>query len=418
MAKRDKHYTLKIYDTPLVDFYASNDDYGRLDVKIATINESARPLFPLQLLLETNSESIIAWLKGRTVPKNRRFVDKILETAGLNINDTLGILDVCKGLSVNDSYWLDDGSAELLFSNINLFENELDETLALVAYTGYSTSQKHKLGLSTEWTTDGQFPKAWRRIDESLYLFKAGTEGYANAGMEPYSEYLAAQVAERMGIPHVPYDLQKWKGKLASVCPLLNSKDISFVPYWVASNQSRFPSPLAAAFAFSDETFEQLRSMTIFDALICNTDRHAANYGMLRDNHTGEVLGPAPLFDHNFSLFPGEMSTDFPFLHEKANSVFAPAASQISFKDQASIVMGDKQHEQLQKMIGFQFKNHPDYPLPEDRLSALNTYIEKRTQELIKIPAADEATLRRKMSQELTRLKEPIPMLKAADEKP
>lgn len=415
MVQRDRRYTLKIYDEPLMSFRVSTDGYGRLSAVVEDVDEGKRSLLPLQMLPAADGESVVAWLKGRTIPKNRRFVDRILATAGLNINDTLGIIDVCRGLSVNDSYWLDDGAPGVSFESVNLFDNELDETLAFVAYTGYSTSQKHKLGLSTEWTTNGQFPKAWRRIDGGLYLFKAGTEGYANSGMEPYSEYLAAQVAERMGIPHVPYDLQKWKGKLASVCPLMNSKDVSFVPFWIASNQSRFPAPLAAALAFSEETFEYLRSMVVFDALVCNTDRHAANYGMLRDNRTGTVLGPAPLFDHNFSLFPSDMEVDFPFLSKRADSVFMPATGMLSFKEEAGVVMGEKQHEQLRRMIGFQFENHPSYPLPEDRLAALNKYVSTRTQELMSIPVVDEASLRRDMEKEYGRFDAPVPMLEVSD---
>lgn len=40
------------------------------------------------------------------IPKNRAFVDEILKTVGLSHNDTKEIIDVCKGLSLNDSYWV------------------------------------------------------------------------------------------------------------------------------------------------------------------------------------------------------------------------------------------------------------------------------------------------------------------------
>ena len=42
----------------------------------------------------------------RAIPKNRAFVDEILKTVGLSHNDTKRIIDVCKGLSLNDSYWV------------------------------------------------------------------------------------------------------------------------------------------------------------------------------------------------------------------------------------------------------------------------------------------------------------------------
>lgn len=411
---REKKYILKIYDTPLMEISVKIDDFGRFKAKAEETDNRKRELFPL-LLLEPTDDNVQSWLQGRTIPKNRRFVDKILETAGLTFRDKIGILDICKGLSVNDAYWLDDGSADVSFDDVNLYDNQLDETLAFVAYTGYSSLQKHKLGLSTEWTTDGQFAKAWRRIDDKLYLFKSGSEGFANAGMEPYSEFFAAQVAQRMGISHVDYELKKWKGKLASVCPLLNSKEIAFVPFWVATNQSFFPAPLAAAMMFSEETFEQLRSMIVFDALICNYDRHAANYGMLRDNHTGQVLGFAPLFDHNLSLFARDMAVDYPHFLERVDTVFSPMASQISFREEAEIVMGEKQHEQLRKMIGFQFVNHPLYPISERRLEALNVYIAGRTRELMALPVRNDANLRKSMEKEYCNFKTSVPMLAVKD---
>lgn len=417
MNPESKEYILKVFDTELIRFRVAADEYGRLEATVQDVNESKRHLFPTQLLLDASGENIISWMKARTIPKNRQYVYQILATANLKPNDTLGIIDICKGLSVNDSYWLDDGAARNSFDQINLFENRLDETLAIVAYTGYTASQKHKIGLSTEWTTSGQYPKAWRRIDGGLYLFKTGTEGFANAGMEPYSEYFAAQVAEKMGLSHVPYDLQRWKGKLASVCPLLNSRDVSFVPFWIATNQSTFPANIAVMQAFSEDAFDAVRSMIVFDALICNVDRHGGNYGILRDNHTGEFLEFAPLFDHNRSLFAMEMETDFPHLLEKSNSVFVPACGNLSFQGQAGIVMGAKQHEQIRKLIGFQFTNHPSYPVPENRLAALNDYIAARTRELMEIPVADETVLRRNMEKEFEKLDTPVPILKNREPK-
>jgi len=80
--------------------------------------------------------------------------------AGITDDSTLGVLDVCLGLSANDAYWVTPAEFNGTWANYNLFENDLDEALTLVAYTGFTTSQKHKAGLSTEWTTSGQLPKA------------------------------------------------------------------------------------------------------------------------------------------------------------------------------------------------------------------------------------------------------------------
>lgn len=102
--------------------------------------------------------------------------------------------------------------------------------LSQIAFTGYGSSPASKFRSSPEFTTNGMLPKAWRRKEGKVLLYKGGTSGLANTGKEPYSEFYAAQVAEAMGIPHVTYGLSKWKGQLCSTCELFTSKDISFVP--------------------------------------------------------------------------------------------------------------------------------------------------------------------------------------------
>lgn len=54
--------------------------------------------------------------------------------------------------------------------------------------------------------------------------------------------------------------------------------------------------------ALGGEFGEQLRSMLVFDALIYNEDRHFGNFGLLRNNHTGQSIAPAPIFDNGLSL--------------------------------------------------------------------------------------------------------------------
>ena len=409
MTKDLKEYILKLYDIELVRFTAQINQFGELNISVKDVNETCRHLLPAGMLTGVTADSIKEWLEGRVIPKNRQFVYEILSMAGLSVGDTLGIIDVCKGLSVNDSFWVDDVESQQKYQDINLYDNKLDEALALVAYTGVTDKQKHKVGLSTEWTMSGQFAKAWRRINDQLVLYKGGTEGFSNAGMEPYSEYFAAQLAQAIGLDVVSYDLDKWKGRLASTCSLLNTKDISFVPFWQIAGQSRFPKSLAAGLVMGDKIFESMRSMIVFDALICNVDRHAGNYGCMRDNRTGEVLGMAPLFDHNLSLFARDTERDFANWPQRANEVMLPRTSNLTFKEESELVMGPRQHEMLRKAIGFQFVNHPRYPIADERLEALNKYLTARTDELLRIPMVSEKNLQKGLLQSIDQQSEPIP---------
>lgn len=411
MTQETKRYALKLYDQELMSFELSYDRFANLKVRVLDRDLSTKGLWPMGMRPENLEEDIAAWAKSRTIPKNRKFVAEILATAGLSANDSIGILDTCKGLSVNDSYWLDDGKGGLTFNDVNLFDNNLDETLSIVAYTGYSSGIKHKLGLSTEWTTNGQYPKAWRRIDDGLVLYKAGSSGFMNSGMEPYSEYFASQIAEHIGIKHVPYDLRMWKGKLASTCPLINTKDISYVPFAYTTKDHMFPISMAVAHAFSRDMADDYRDMLLFDALICNPDRHAKNFGVLRDNKTGDVLGMAPLFDHNLSLFPYDMQEEFDILGERANTVYYPCLSNLPFTEQLGLTMSERNHSMLRRMIGFELENHPSYPVPQDRLDALNRYLGKRTEELLRIPVVSERDLEAMLNESFLEANKPVALL-------
>ena len=197
LSHSQKRYELRLQDEALLVFTAARDTFGTVSVSVDEVVTTNLRLLPLPLWPDSRSgERLLSWLETRVIPKNRRFVDQILAQAVVTDDSTFVILDVCLDLSVNDAYWVVPHGFEGTWADYNLFENDLDEVLALVAYTGYTTSQRHNAGLSGEWTTDGQFPKAWRRVDGELCLYKGGTEGFANSGMEPYSEFFAAQAAE------------------------------------------------------------------------------------------------------------------------------------------------------------------------------------------------------------------------------
>ena len=104
------------------------------------INEDLKAVFPLELTL--TEDGIVEWLRRRIIPKNRVHVDLILKTLGLGPNDTKGIIDVCKGLSLNDSYWVVPYGFDGKFSEYNLYENRFSVALSLVAYTGAGYSAK------------------------------------------------------------------------------------------------------------------------------------------------------------------------------------------------------------------------------------------------------------------------------------
>lgn len=92
-------YTIRHFDLPLLTFEA-NMDSADTDLHIIKVYEENRSFLPLNLTV--SEDGVERWLRHRTIPKNRAYVDALLSKVGLSLNRPLGIITVCKGLSLND----------------------------------------------------------------------------------------------------------------------------------------------------------------------------------------------------------------------------------------------------------------------------------------------------------------------------
>lgn len=385
-AQSDNMYELRIFDEPLIKLSLENRGLDGLVCDIKWINQDKMNLMPLDM--EITGKGVVKWLESRVIPKNRQFVDEILKTLGLSHNDTKGIIDVCKGLSLNDSYWIVPENFKGKFADYNLYENPFSDILSLVAYTGQGQSAG-VFTTSPELTTNGMLPKAWRSKKNGIYLYKGGTSGAANAGNEPYSEFYACQIAKKMGLNCVRYDLEKWKGILASICKIFTDINTSYIPIGRIVREGGLNACIDYyRDEFGENAVEQLKSMLVFDSVIYNEDRHFGNFGVLRDNATGKLIEPAPIFDNGISLFNYAMPEDFNDLEEYAKTRMS--AYNIDFDEIFLSVAGKNQIAQLRKLIGFTFKRHKTYNLPEERLAAIEEFIQKRVRHLLAVYKANK----------------------------
>lgn len=361
-----------------------------LKAEVFSVNEEYLSLCPLDL--EVSDNGIVKWLSRRVISKKRAFVGEILAQLGLSIDDTKGIIDVCKGLSLNVSYWVVPFGFDGKFADYNLYENRLSEVLSLVAYTGNAGSHE-VFTTSPEFTTNGTLPKAWRYIEgDGIFLYKGGTSGGGNTGKKPYSEYYAYQIADRMGLNAVYYDLENWKGILASKYKLFIDIDTSFVPIGRIVTSGVIAACLDYYETISKEALEEFKDMLVFDAVIYNEDRHYSNFGVMRDNHSGRVIAAAPIFDNGLSLFSSAMPSYFNNIREYAKTLSNPYG--ISYDTICKEVMGERQRRNLRKLIDFTFKRHPIYNLPEERLTAIEEQVQVRARELLSLPRFKTKTQR------------------------
>jgi hypothetical protein len=389
---------------PLLSFELTSGGVGGYSASIPKIIGSIE-LLPLDL--ELTGEGIIKWLNRRSIPKNRAYVQSILNSVGLSSRDTKGIVDICKGLSLNDSYWVVPEGFDGKFADYNLYQNRFSEILAITALTGDSFSEEkvRRIRTSPEFTTNGTLPKAWRHINGKTVLFKGGVwrqVAHTSDPLEPYSEYYATQIADAMGLKPVKYGLSRWKGILGSTCELFTDINTAYVPMaslvkGLLANKSlsQYYSVCGEWLKSFDEqngtdTFEYFATILVFDSLIFNEDRHLGNFGVLRDNSSGKIIGSAPIFDNGISLFNYSTITDLRKL-EKHVQGYSNCFRQL-FECQAKEFGGSLQTKQLARLSGFKFKRHNRCNWDAERLKIIQGYIHQRAEELIMLIKAQGRT--------------------------
>lgn len=375
------NYELKHFDTTLIRFSATEDS-NTPEIHILWQNDEQKNLFPLDL--DLSGDGISKWLKHRTIPKNRAYVHNFLSKCGLHLNRPINIINVSKGLSLNDCYWVVEEGFDGKFADFNLYDNRFSQILALIAFTGYGSSIRTSLASCPEFTTNGMLPKCWRRERGQIKLFKGGTSGASNTGNEPYSEFYAFQIAEIMGIKAIPYNLTKWKGELCSTCDIFTNKNYSFLPVGRIITSGGMNAVKEFYESLGSDFLKAFDDMIVFDALIFNTDRHFGNFGVLVDNNANKIAAPAPLFDHGNSLFNFAGRDDL--TSDEALEQYADTLLPCVYDDfvlSAKKVLTPAHKEGLRHLLNFKFKKHSRYNLPPNRLKLIEKQIHRRAKELL-----------------------------------
>jgi len=385
---QNKTYILKHFDRDIIEFHFISNALSGSSIEITHLYEENSKFYPLGL--EINDANLLSWIKSRTIPKNREFVYKVLMELGLSLDDLEGIVSISKSLSLNDCYWIVQKGFEGLFAEYNLYDNDFNKTLSLLAYTGYASVKKEGFLSSPEFTTNGMLAKAWRRNPqrrEGIFLYKGGSHGCINCGKEPYSELYTSQIAQTMGLNATIYRLGKWRGKINSICELFSSRELAFIPIYHLVKEGGWEAVLLYYKNLGESYYEALVEMLIFDVIILNTDRHFGNFGLLVDNSTNEIVDIAPIFDNGLSLFADALDNDLD--HIEAYIQIKSMKNAGDFISFAEKIMTKKVKQKVRRLIGFRFDKSSKYKLPNRRLQKIERYIEHRVTTLL---ALDDTT--------------------------
>lgn len=393
-------YILQNKDIPLLKFDLMREkiQVGGLEaydysLQIKYMNQEKQALLPYSLQQDSSPENLLQWIGKRKAPKNRQFVDKLMQTIGDDENP-LAYVDISHALSLNDALWITNAAYPIAWQDFNLYHHPFNEVLAYVAFTGYSEKISGVV-TSPEYTSSGALKKCWSNRLDGIYLIKGDDFiKYTDDRSQATMEYYAAQVAEVMGFEHISYDLEMFhhrngEKEIVCKCRLFTSEDVGYTAAYdffrakgLAMKRANLANIVVQDKMAEIYGREKYGDLMIYDALICNKDRHLGNFGYLTDNNTGAYLRPAPIFDNGFSLLYGAAKNDMENLEAYISSL---SGKYMNFDTAVKLFIRPDHIPGIRKLLNFHFRKHPKYNVANATLEKMSQFIQLRAKRILSL---------------------------------
>ena len=281
-----------------------------MDRRVAMINYSGqckiyyKSFMPYNLYLEeaedidtlvNNITNFNYWCATRILTLDRKYAKEILNSIGMlqavTDKDRAKIALSYRCASLTDVFWVKLKQEKILFKDINLYENHLDNTFIDIALKGRQYTVQNEY-LARDLSTNGCFPKAWQRINDGFRLLKDGDTEVVER------ELLASQICRCFDVSQVLYERDYFDGEKVSVSSNITSKEYSIVSMEAfevyAANHGRNTKKIIISL---DK--HNYYMMNIVDYLIGNTDRHWGKWGVLVCNSNNKPVRLYDLMDFN-----------------------------------------------------------------------------------------------------------------------
>ena len=315
---------------------------------------------------------IESWLENRKASKHNSHLRKIMKECGCDTAE--GFIRITHAASINDTFWVKSENEDITWGQISFYRNPFDKTVSKLAFEGLGLYGAKFSSTVPELSTEGSFRKCWvRESNGEIFLYKRGSSGARNAGLEPYCEVLAAELAQKiLGHDAVPYELVHLHGELASKCQLFTNEDHGYVPISRFNINQNSPDALIKFYAQigSEDIF---RKMIVLDSLTFNVDRHAGNHGVLIDNNTQIPIRMAPIFDLNMAMLPYIEKEDMLNIGNKLEE-YGPRIGD-DFTRIGQVAITPQIRSSLISMKEFSFSFRGDETFPEERIKFLEQLV-------------------------------------------
>lgn len=328
--------------------------------------------------LPVGFDTIVQWIYKRKASEYNSHLQKLMISCGCHT--AKGFIRATHAASLNDTFWVKEESEDVSWEKVSLYGNPFDEIIGRMAFEGVYEDNIVMNGIFPDFTTEGSFRKCWKRENDGIYLYKQGSSGARNAGLEPYCEVLATELAAKLCPGSISYDLVPLYGQQTSKCKLFTNEKTGYVP------MSRFAEgdmDVNALLTFYSKigAENEFRRMVVLDAVVFNVDRHMGNYGVLVDNDTLEPISMAPVFDLNLAMLPYVEQQDFENLGRYMMKIDPCIGG--DFVRIGQELLTPEIRSDLTGLRGFRFQYRGCEKFPEERVKVLEQIVNKQIEAVL-----------------------------------
>lgn len=256
--------------------------------KLHILDEKHLPLFL------KNFSDLHAWLESRAIDRHRANSRLLKKALRLTERDDVSTVLAVHAATITDRYWIRTIGSPLTYADIR-FDSDYFSNLAL--HGSYDSFNRAASACSTktpELTNIGSFEKCWKLKDGRWWLCKTASSE------ELFSELFVYELGKRLGMQMA--ECRRGNHVLQSL-DFTNAGEVilEHASSFMGDNDD-YEDVITALRDICPQAIPDYIRMIFLDTITANPDRHTANFGLLRDASSGDLLGLAPLFDHNMAL--------------------------------------------------------------------------------------------------------------------
>jgi len=302
---KEINFTLKHKNINVADIIIKNGDI----TDVIKIHEPEHLPYKYVEDKSKNVSLLNNWVEHRGIPFSREDYNAIMEEFNVSSSKELTVLSY--GLNLTDHYWLCEKNNDRKWEDVNFFDNKFSDRIGKILP---ELAEKYENFINPDLSSNGRLKKFWIINNGKRELCKAGS---GDLKQEPFNEFIASQIADRLNIDHVNYDIKEHNNEIFCKCGCMIDKNVEFVNAFSVylegeKTGDKYNDYLNACAKMGiNNAGKEVDKMIVLDYLIRNTDRHVGNFGILRNSETLKWEKIAPVFDNGNSLWHNAQGIQF-----------------------------------------------------------------------------------------------------------